>query len=242
MKNVRALVLSGYGINCEQEMGRAAALAGAEVHISHTNRWLLDQIRLSDFDLLLLPGGFSFGDDLGGGKAFANRLSFSKKKDELTRFVDQGKCILGVCNGFQILVRLGILPGSLLVNERGRFESKWIRQRAPSSHCIFTTGIQELILPIRHSEGRYYPGNADPSIALQYQDNPNGSFSSISGVCDATGRVMGMMPHPEAAVHFTQLPDWTLQKERLKRSGLPIPAEGPGLKIFQNAVNYLRKK
>src|SRR5271156_1162476 len=125
MKTVRALVLSGYGINCEKEMAEGAAIAGAEVACIHAKAWLSGQVELSDFDLLLFPGGFSFGDELGAAKAFANRIFFSKKSDELFRFVDRGKCILGVCNGFQLLVKLGILPGfskkpeaTLILNEK----------------------------------------------------------------------------------------------------------------------------
>src|ERR1700722_4662092 len=127
MDSVRALVLCGYGINCEREMARGAALAGALVQSVHVKAWLLGRVRLLDFDFLLLPGGFSFGDELGAAKAFANRISFSKRREDLIEFIDRGNCILGICNGFQLLLKLGILPGikkvpeaSLIRNEKGR--------------------------------------------------------------------------------------------------------------------------
>ncbi len=264
---VRALVLSGYGINCENEMAKGAALAGAEVKIVHAKAWLSGQIRLLDYDFLLFPGGFSFGDELGAAKAFANRVAFSQRKDDLFSFVDKGNCILGVCNGFQILVKLGILPGfkngteaSLIRNEKGKFESRWIHQKVVSSNCVFTSGLKDLYLPVRHGEGNFvisepeklpeklkervvlqYAGK-DGAVATDYPENPNGSFGSIAGICDGTGRVLGMMPHPEAALFFTQIPEWTRQKERLKRLKEPIPVHGPGLALFKNAVEYLRQQ
>ncbi len=262
---IRALVLSGYGINCEHEMAKGAALAGADVQITHAKAWLLGQVCLLDFDFLLLPGGFSFGDELGAAKAFANRVAFSKRKDDLYAFIDRGNCILGVCNGFQILVKLGILPGfekkaeaSLIRNEKGRFESRWIHQKVVSSRCIFTSGLTDLYLPVRHGEGNFIMpepeklwseghvvlqyASKDGEIAQGYPDNPNGSLGSIAGICDKTGRVLGMMPHPEAALFFTQIPEWTREKEKLKMQKEPLPAYGPGLALFKNAVDYLRKR
>lgn len=248
MRKVKALVLSGYGINCEGEMAHGALLGGAEVTTVHAKAWLLGKINLLDYQFLLFPGGFSFGDELGAGKAFANRISFSGLKDELLAFIEKGGCILGVCNGFQILVKLGILPGmgsaALIKNEKGRFESRWVHQNVPPSKSIFTQGLTELYLPIRHGEGNFVARNhkllqKNGQIALQYTENPNGSILSISGVSDPTGRVLGMMPHPEAALFFTQRPEWIREKEKMKRSNLPLPKEGPGLALFKNAINYL---
>jgi phosphoribosylformylglycinamidine synthase len=257
MKKVRALVLSGYGINCEREMAHGAAMAGAEVVSAHAKAWLLGDIKLSDFDLLLFPGGFSFGDELGAGKAFANRIVFSKRSEDLSRFVASGKCILAVCNGFQMLVKMRILPGALIRNERGKFESRWVHQKVLPSRCIFTTNLKSLYLPVRHGEGNFTMpdaekllqekrvvlqyADADGEVAQNYPENPNGSLGSIAGVCDETGRVLGMMPHPEAALFFTQLPDWVRQKEEKKRKGEPIPDYGSGLALFKNAVDYLRQ-
>ncbi len=265
MKNIRALVLSGYGINCEKEMAKGATLAGAEVVTAHAKSWLLGEIDLSGFDFLLFPGGFSFGDELGAAKAFANRIAFSKQSEDLARFVEKGNCILGVCNGFQLLVKLGLLPGlekgaaaSLIRNTSGRFEARWVHQKVLPSKCVFTKGLTDLYLPVRHGEGNFImPGSdrlmEEGLIALQYTTpcgslteefphNPNGSKFSIAGITDPTGRVLGMMPHPEAALFFTQLPNWTREKEEKKRAGQPIPTYGPGLSLFKNAINYLRQK
>ena len=248
MKKVKALVLSGYGINCEAEMAKGASLAGFDVTTLHAKAWLVGKVNLLDYQLLLFPGGFSFGDELGAGKAFANRIAFSKRKEELLTFVEKGNCILGVCNGFQILVKLGLLPGkgsaALIKNEKGRFESRWVHQKVLPSNSIFTKGLNELFLPIRHGEGNFVSSNIkrlqkNGQIALQYVDNPNGSLLSISGVTDPTGRILGMMPHPEAALFFTQLPDWVRQKEEKKRNGEPLPTHGPGLALFKNAIDYL---
>jgi phosphoribosylformylglycinamidine synthase subunit PurQ / glutaminase len=180
MKSVRALVLSGYGINCEREMAEGALLAGAEVAIIHAKAWLSGKVDLSDFDFLLFPGGFSFGDELGAAKAFANRIAFSKRSEDLFRFIARGKCILGVCNGFQLLVKLGVLPGfnkkgeaALIRNGNGKFESRWVHQKVVSSRCIFTSNLKNLFLPVRHGEGNFIM--ADPQrlwsenrVVLQY--------------------------------------------------------------------------
>ena len=254
MKTVRALVLHGYGINCEREMAHAAQLAGAEVRCVHAKAWLAGQVSILDYDLPLLPGGFSFGDELGAAKAFANRIKFSKRRDDLLSLIEKGKCILGVCNGFQLLIKLGILPGwreqphaALIQNRHGKFESRWVHHHVLPTHCVFTMRLQELYLPIRHGEGnfiireegRLFSGG---HATLQYanSDNPNGSQASVAGICDHTGRVFGMMAHPEAALYFMQLPDWTRRKEMCRRHSLPLPEYGPGLAVFKNAVNYLR--
>jgi phosphoribosylformylglycinamidine synthase len=265
MRRIRALVLSGYGINCEAEMAQGAALAGADVRTVHAKTWLLGQIDLFDFDFLLFPGGFSFGDELGAAKAFANRIAFSQKSEELYRFIERGHCILGVCNGFQLLVKLGILPGfekrpeaALIRNEKGRFESRWVHHKVLPSRCIFTRNLQKIDLPIRHGEGNFITPKPkrlwsegqivlqyaapDGQAAQHYPDNPNGSIDAIAGICDPTGRVLGMMAHPEAALFFTQTPDWVRRKEEMKRKKIPLPMEGPGLRLFQNVVAYLREK
>ncbi len=265
MKKIKALVLSGYGINCENEMAKGVSLAGADVEIVHAKEWLLGRISLFEFDFLLFPGGFSFGDELGAAKAFANRVAFSARQDDLLKFIDQGKCILGVCNGFQILVKLGILPGfkpfaeaASIRNEKGVFESRWVGQKAVPSRSIFTAGLKDFSLPVRHGEGNFIAADAlglwsegrvalqyaglDGKTAEKYPENPNGSCGAIAGICDGTGRVLGMMPHPEAALFFTQMPDWARTKERLKRENQPLPVYGPGLQIFKNAVEYLRQR
>jgi phosphoribosylformylglycinamidine synthase subunit PurQ / glutaminase len=272
VKRVKALVICGYGINCERELALACELAGAHAEIVHARQFLTGQAALRNYHLVLFPGGFSFGDDLGAGKAFANRLShsISNLRHELFSFVNEGNCILGICNGFQLLVKLGLLPGftsspltqkvSLASNDRGRFENRWVNHAIPPSRCVFTRGIETLYLPIRHAEGKFIIQDShvlqqleqEQLIALQYATedglpassyphNPNGSLKAIGGICDPTGRILGMMAHPESAVLFTQHPHWFRRKEHLVREGKPIPADGAGLAIFKNVVQYLEK-
>lgn len=275
MKEINALIISGYGINCEKEMALACEMAGATATISHSEAILTNQLSLEKYDLIAFPGGFSFGDELGAAKAFANRLSHSSKiegsniKEKLQHHVNQGKCIIGICNGFQLLVKLGLLPGSgdnanqtvsLAHNESCQFESRWVHHNVRSSPCIFTKGISSLYLPVRHGEGKLVANDkktlenlfennhivlqyADDSgdITMQYPHNPNGSQQSIGGMCDSTGRIFGMMAHPEGALLFTNTPQWLRQKESLKREKKPLPTHGPGYQIFKNAVDYLKE-
>ena len=250
---VKALVITGYGINCEKEMAHACQLTGAHASIVHAKSLLTDQVKLDDTHLLLLPGGFSFGDELGAAKAFANRLN--QLRERFQEFVAQGKCILGICNGFQVLVKLGLLPGSpsqvvsLTYNDSCRFESRWAHHKVCPTPCIFTKDIEQIYLPIRHAEGKFVMSHvslpqqqivlryttAEGKIAKRYPDNPNGSQDAIAGICDPTGRIFGMMAHPEAALYFTNHPQWTRSKEK------PLPKYGDGLKIFQNAINYIKE-
>lgn len=258
MKKVNALVISGYGINCERELAFACELAGAHAEIMHARQLLMGQVAWNKYRCLLFPGGFSFGDDLGAGKAFANRLSFSQRNllKDLSTFVQDGNCILGICNGFQLLVKLGLLPGfplaqkvSLASNDLGRFENRWVDHQIIPSPCIFTQGIESLYLPIRHGEGKFVVQDSgvleqlkqERRIVLRYSpDNPNGSIDSVGGVCDATGRILGMMAHPEAATLASQHPQWLRQKEYDKRKGTQhASGPGPGLAIFKNLVHYL---
>ncbi|MBI5017173.1 MAG: phosphoribosylformylglycinamidine synthase subunit PurQ [Deltaproteobacteria bacterium] len=277
--SVRALVLTGNGTNCEREMAHACQLAGAEATIAHTAEVFAGRVRLADYDFLNLPGGFLDGDDLGSAKAGAVRFKFGtvagrsdpgtagegdrhRFLEDLLRFVADGKLVLGVCNGFQLLVKLGLLPAldgrygeqtaSLTHNDSGRFEDRWCYLTAsPDSPCVFTRGISRLYLPVRHGEGKFVPGNhdvlrrveaealasvryaeADGEPTLRYPENPNGSIGAIAGLCDPTGRIFGLMPHPEAFVHRTQHPRWTRED---------LPEEGDGLALFRNAVEFLRR-
>ena len=271
MNPVRAIVITGNGTNCELEMAHGCRLGGAdEVDIIHVS-WLLDgDVSLLDYDFLNLPGGFLDGDDMGAARASANRFKYRKIKgtnrtliDEIHRFIEEGKLVFGVCNGFQLLVKMGLLPsenwnihGSQAVtlshNDSGRFEDRWVTLRVnPLSPCVFTKGIESLYLPVRHGEGKFYPASeevlrnikrfhldvmayCDPETGdptSQYPFNPNGSIDAIAALCDVTGRVFGMMPHPEAFLHKTNHPRWTRED---------LPDEGDGVKIFRNAVNYLR--
>ncbi|MDI7260483.1 MAG: phosphoribosylformylglycinamidine synthase subunit PurQ [Thermodesulfobacteriota bacterium] len=270
MKEVRCIVITGYGTNCEVEMAHACRLAGSEVvDIVHINELIHGEKRLEDYHFLNLPGGFLDGDDLGAAKAGANRIRYAKVSggserlyDQFLRFIGAGKLILGACNGFQLMVKLGLIPNlkggdgeqevTLTFNDSGRFEDRWVYLKVnPNSPSIFTKGMKGVYLPVRHGEGKFIPKDDDvlrelkkkELIALQYcaesfkesvMDyplNPNGSIDAIAGVCDETGRLMGMMPHPEAYLHRTNHPRWTREE---------LPEEGMGVSFFRNGVQYIR--
>ena len=269
-QQIKAIVITGNGTNCEMEMAHACRLAGFDtVEIVHVSELLYGEKRLDDYHFLNLPGGFLDGDDLGSAKAGANRIlhapvagSGEKLFDQFARFIAAGKLILGVCNGFQLLVKLGMLPGfdghydrqtaTLTFNDSGRFEDRWVHLRAnAASPCVFTKGLKGLALPVRHGEGKFVPLDEDilgrlhrqHLICLQYSDersekatldypaNPNGSVDAIAGICNETGRIFGLMPHPEAFHHRTNHPRWTREE---------LPEEGAGLAIFRNAAAFLR--
>ena len=268
---VKAIVLTGNGVNCEMEMAHACRLAGADViDIVHISELLFGEKRLSDYTFLNLPGGFLDGDDLGSAKAGANRFLHARIADsnemlieELLQFISAGKLILGVCNGFQLMVKLGLLPAlggnftkqssTLPFNDSGRFEDRWVYLKANAqSPCIFTRGIDLIYLPVRHGEGKFVPESeailqqidkknlyalkyctADGNITMDYPANPNGAVSAIAGLCNETGRLFGLMPHPEAYLHRTNHPRWTRED---------LPEEGQGLAIFRNAINFIRSK
>ena len=269
-KKVKAVVITGNGTNCEMEMAHACRLAGADaVDIVHLSALLYGEKTLDAYHFLNLPGGFLDGDDLGSAKAGANRIQHAgirgrqeKLYEQFAGFIRQGKLILGVCNGFQLLVKLGMLPAiggrydeqqvTLTVNDSGRFEDRWVYLRSnAASPCIFTQGLSGIYLPVRHGEGKLIPRDEQTLqaisrkglIALQYSQadygaatmdypaNPNGSVAGIAGLCDETGRIFGLMPHPEAYLHYTNHPRWTREK---------LPLDGMGLAIFKNAVDFVR--
>jgi len=267
---VKAIVITGNGTNCEMEMAHACKLAGAdEVDIVHISSLLYGEKSLDDYHFLNLPGGFLDGDDLGSAKAGANRIQHAaiagrneKLYDQFARFIRDGKLILGVCNGFQLMVKTGLLPGldddytsqtvTLTYNDSGRFEDRWIYMTVdPESPCVFTRGIRGLYLPVRHGEGKFLTRDQsimdrlsrERLIALQYSDrncqkptmaypdNPNGAMEGVAGICNHTGRIFGLMPHPEAFLHYTNHPRWTRET---------LPEEGMGLAVFKNAVDFIR--
>jgi len=250
----KALVLSGYGINCENETKYSIEKVGGEAEILHVNELIDSPHLLENFNFFVLPGGFSFGDDIGSGKVLANKLHY-KLKDKVKQFIEDGKLVLGICNGFQVLAKLGILPMpdftqrvTLTYNESGRFEDRWVFLKTNrKSPCIFTKSIEYMMLPVRHGEGRFVL-NSDSIFedltsnnlhVLQYMGpggklsgypyNPNGSVFNIAGICDGTGRIFGLMPHPEGFNIPENNPYWTSEKIK----------EPQGLKIFKNAVDYL---
>ena len=219
----KALVLNGYGINCPVETAYAIREVGGTAEIRHASEILAAPSLLEQYNFLVIPGGFSFGDDIGSGKVLSNRLRH-KAGRELMDFISQGKLILGICNGFQVLAKMGLLPEpdfeqriTVTYNESGKFEDRWVKLLVNKhSPCIFTRGIAEIDLPVRHGEGRFIPatkavldGLIEKNLhVMQYIDqkggfggypsNPNGSVLNIAGICDNSGQVFGLMPHPEA--------------------------------------------
>ena len=272
MKPVKALVLTGYGLNCDYETDHALKLAGAMSHRAHINDVIREKTKLEVYHMLVFGGGFSWGDDHGAGVLFATKIKFNLQQP-LERFIQSGKLVIGICNGFQALVNLGLLPGfngnyqerrgAIIANASGNFIDAWVNMKInPQSPCVFTRGISQIELPVRHGEGKFYASDEDMTdlfrsnqVVAQYADekgdlangqwplNPNGSLKDVAGICDPSGRIFGLMPHPEAFHHFTNHPDWTRKKEVLARQGKKLSDEnGDGLQIFRNAVASIRKE
>jgi phosphoribosylformylglycinamidine synthase I len=271
MKRVRALILTGYGLNCDQETAYAFQQAGAEAVRVHINALIDGSVRLADFQILAFGGGFSWGDDHGAGVLQAVRLK-TNIGEQMLEFVGREKLIIGICNGFQTLVNIGLLPGfdgdyrsrqvALIHNDCGNFRDDWVHLLvAADTPCVFTRGLGSLDLPVRHGEGKFY---ADPQVVarlegsgqvvLRYAEpggrqargafphNPNGSIGDIAGICDPSGRIFGLMPHPEAFNDLTNHPLWTREQARRRRAGLEIGLDEatPGLQMFRNAVTSLQ--
>jgi phosphoribosylformylglycinamidine synthase len=263
--DVRVLIITGFGLNCERETAAAFRMVGAAPEQVHLNDLLAGERTLAGFHLLAFIGGFSFGDHLGAGTVFANRVKF-RLRDQLEAFIAAGRLVIGICNGFQTLTRLGLVPAldgarftpqaALAHNDSGTFRDDWIHLRAePKSPCIFTRGLDRLRLPIRHGEGKLVAADdvldrleAEHLVALRYTDasgnpecgfpdNPNGSLRGIAGLCDPSGRIFGLMPHPEAFLSPFNDPAWP----RRQHDG-PLPAEGEGVAIFRNAVEYAARQ
>jgi len=242
---LKALVLTGDGINCERETAQAFARAGFHPQIFHINDLIRRNVSLDrlseEYAVLALPGGFSFGDDLESGKVLALKIKYGLGWD-LSRYAERGGLVLGVCNGFQALIKLGVFGRDLSIthNQSGRFINRWVRATPQRSRCVWLTGIGTMDLPVRHGEGRVvYPLKTGTSVlskmerqgmvCLKYEMALNGSHDQIAGLCDPSGRIFGLMPHPEAAVRWTAHPSWTQQPDG---AGSP----GDGLAIFSNAL------
>lgn len=270
MKDVKVLVLTGYGLNCDNETAYAFELAGALATRVHINSLIDGSVNLDDFHILVFGGGFSWGDDHGAGVIQAVRLK-TNTGDKLQSFIKNGKLVLGICNGFQTLVNMGLLPGfdndyasrkvALTYNDCGNFRDDWVNLAVnEKSPCVFTKGMKNLEYPIRHGEGKFY---ADPEIiekliannqvVIRYSkpdgspadksfpENPNGSVYDIAGVCDQTGRIFGLMPHPEAFKHQTNHPSWTRDRELALRKGEKFDGKiTDGIRLFRNGVDYIR--
>ncbi|MBI1900378.1 MAG: phosphoribosylformylglycinamidine synthase subunit PurQ [Planctomycetia bacterium] len=290
----RVLILRAPGTNCDVETAFAFERAGGKAERVHVNRLLENPRLLAEFQVLCIPGGFCYGDDIAAGRILAAQMQHHLR-DFIREFKDAGKLILGICNGFQALVRSGVLlpdapdgaPAATLAwNASGKFEDRWIRLKTAPSPCVFFQGIETMVMPVAHGEGRFVtrdeatlvqleaagqlplryapwdvagvsrserPATASPPLTkggqgglageqtslretpgtfVPYPDNPNGSQLDVAGVCDATGRVCGLMPHPERHIDPTQHPEWTRRKEQ--------PEAGDGLAVFQNAVRYFQ--
>lgn len=259
MTDVKAIVLRAAGINCDLETEYALQLAGAHASRVHINRIMENKTLLDDYQILVFPGGFSYGDDVAAGKILANQV-IHHLADAVRRFIDQGKLVLGICNGFQVLVKSGILPGidsdkpegsvTITNNDSGKFEDRWVYLEPTTDRCVFIEKDRRIYLPIAHGEGKVVTKDeqvldtikSQGHIAFKYVDsdgsegdfpvNPNGSIESIAALTDTTGRVLGMMPHPERFVRTSQHPRFTRERDSV---------DADGRTIFDNAVRYVRK-
>ena len=262
----KALIMSGYGINSEMETKEALARAGMNADIVHINDLIAGRQKLSEYRLLVFPGGFSYGDDTGAGNAYANRLR-NNLWDDLLAFIDGDNLVLGICNGFQILANLGLIPKfnrdcareiALMPNRGGRLECRFVTLK-PAADNLWTRGIERMYCPVAHGEGNfscsegilqkitrqkmvaftYCREDLNPAGG-EYPFNPNGSMADIAGITSADGRVLGLMPHPERAMEFSNLYDWPLQKEILRRGNIPLPQESMNMLFFRNVVKYFK--
>jgi phosphoribosylformylglycinamidine synthase I len=253
MAKVKTLILRAPGTNCDVETAFAFERAGAEIDSAHVNELVRKEKRIADYQILVIPGGFTYGDDISAGKILANELKL-KLGDDIKRFVDAGGLILGICNGFQVLVKAGILPQpnapsqklTLSGNDSSRFECRWVYLSVDKqSPCVFTKGIDSLYLPIAHGEGKVMAdakvlkglkvvlryADKEGRVSSDYPYNPNGSADSIAGICDSSGRIFALMPHPERFLRWTQHPRWLREKAR---------EWGDGFGIFRNAVEWVK--
>ncbi|MBN1647058.1 MAG: phosphoribosylformylglycinamidine synthase subunit PurQ [Spirochaetales bacterium] len=245
MEKPRVCIITGYGINADRELARAFELAGGLAERMHINDLIARPELLDRYKILGFPGGFSFGDHLGSGLVFSHKVK-KNLRITLEKFTAMGKLVIGICNGFQVLVKMGLLPNlsgnmtqevSLVHNTSGEFIDNWVHLEAnPHGSCKWLTEIKEIDAPVRHGEGRFI---APPEIlyrienenlaVLRYKVNPNGSVNDIAGICDPAGQILGMMPHPEAFLIPENHPQW-------KRNIFP---EALGLAIFKNGIKYV---
>ena len=260
-RDIRAAVLRAAGTNCDYETSHALNVAGAKPISIHVRELLDGNKNLADYNMIVIPGGLSYGDDLGAGKLFANEFRYLLS-EQVEKFVKSGRPIIGICNGFQVLVKAGLLPEyqseglqqemTLVPNDSARFECRWVfLEPNQESPCIFTQGLTRRIsLPVAHAEGKIvFKSQAVQQRVLDsqqvvfqyvteagqsgdYPANPNGSVLDIAGICDTSGKILGMMPHPERYVWHWQYPSWT--------RGYNVQA-GEGLRLFQNAVDYCKE-
>jgi len=258
----KVIVLRAAGTNCDLETAFAFEHAGARTELVHINQLVKGEKNLRNYHILAVPGGFTYGDDVGSGKILANELKY-KLSSDLNKFVSAGRLIIGICNGFQVLVKAGLLPGrgedgkdlqaTLTTNDSARYEDRWVylkkpvtRDQGPENKCVWTREIEDVIyIPAAHGEGKFVPKDdevlsklwANGQVVFRYVDsggrpvgfpwNPNGSVDNIAGICDITGRIFGLMPHPERHLFASQHPRWTRGEAQGK---------GDGVRIFKNGV------
>lgn len=262
----KALIMSGFGINSEMETQEVLARAGMGADIIHINDLIEGKFNLRDYRLLVFPGGFSYGDDTGAGNAYANRVRNNLWRD-VEEFLAGNNLVLGICNGFQILANLGLVPAfdrqykrdiALMPNRKGVLECRFVTLK-PAADNIWTRGIEKIYCPVAHGEGNFFCTKdtldrirRQKMIAFtycredlipargEYPYNPNGSLEDIAGITSADGKVLGLMPHPERAMEFTSLYDWPLRREQMKRAGIAIPSESMNMQLFRNIVDYFR--
>lgn len=254
MYKPKVLIFSGHGINCEIESKKAFDIVNAYTEIIHLNKFFSSQINIDNYDIIMFPGGFSFGDDLGAGIVLSAKLK--KYIDKFKNFINNGGYIIGICNGFQVLVNLGLLPNinnkenneaALIENNNKTFIDNWVNLKVNNSNnSPFFKGITEIYLPIRHQEGKLII--ADNKIkeeiiknnldVLTYEDNPNGSELDIAALTDKTGHILGMMPHPEAFLTVYNHPNWS----KLKKDNPNISQAGEGLQIFKNIIFHIKEQ
>lgn len=248
-----ALIIRTAGTNCDRELAHAFHLAGAETRTVHLNELIAQPALLDETNLVGVPGGFSYGDDIAAGRIFANRLR-QHLLEPFQAAIARGVPMIGPCNGFQVMAKMGLLPEptgvqvvTLAENTCGRFMDKWVPvETVPESVCIWTKGLDRYELPVAHGEGRFVVRDeavlerlkANGQIALRYQHpfNPNGSTDDIAGICDPTGLVLGLMPHPERYIDATNHPTWTRRGDDFLRM------TPPGLRYFQNAVEHVKAR
>jgi phosphoribosylformylglycinamidine synthase len=255
MRNTKpkVIVLSGYGLNCEEETKFAFDAAGGNADIVHINDLIAKPKMLAGYQILAVPGGFAYGDDTGSGKAYANKLKNHLAR-EISEFLARDTLAIGICNGFQIITNLGILPGALTYNKNGKYLDRWVDLEV-AGRSPWLTGIKTISVPIAHGEGHYVIGKKEHEemkkngeIAFVYakgeicefqnlEKNPNGSDYDIAGVLGYNGRVLGLMPHPERAMFYHQSPLWQLRKQKNKKTS----EFSDGIILFKNAINYFKK-
>ena len=268
MVQVKAVVLRAAGINCDMETEYALESAGAQAERVHINQIIKEKSALERYQILVFPGGFSYGDDVAAGKILANQV-IHHLSEVVQKFIEDGKLVLGICNGFQVLVKAGILPGNssdkqeavtITYNDSGKFEDRWVYLSPQTERCIFIEPGRQIYLPVAHGEGKVVIRDeatlgklkSEGHIAFKYVDkdgeeggypvNPNGSVDSIAGLTDSTGRVLGLMPHPERHVRLTQHPHWSrLYNAEDRRQKTEDRKDGDGMAMFANAVKFIQE-